>query len=162
MRRSDWLPHGHSTILVRVEWTHGQSGRPLWMPRTQRGFPRGRNEGNLRAVIFEGDTSIGRIAMPEGFKKVYPEALDGITFLDGDGSPIAVMARNLAGHVFVGEGGFARPQRVILWYRSARHLTNRGSRPSPILLARPAPSAAHSPSGALFKEALQDRYIRAV
>ena len=53
----------------------------------------------------EGDTSIERIAMPDGFKRIYAGALDGITFLDGDGNPLAVKARYLAGHVFAGEGG---------------------------------------------------------
>ncbi len=59
----------------------------------------------LHAGVFEGDTNIERIAMPDGFKRIYAGALDGITFLDGDGNPLAVKARNLAGHVFAGEGG---------------------------------------------------------
>ncbi|MBR6870185.1 MAG: leucine-rich repeat protein, partial [Candidatus Methanomethylophilaceae archaeon] len=59
----------------------------------------------LHAGVFEGDTNIERIAMPDGFKRIYAGALDGITFLDGDGNPLAVKARILAGHVFAGEGG---------------------------------------------------------
>jgi hypothetical protein len=62
----------------------------------------------LHAGVFEGDPSIDRIAMPEGFKKIYAGAFDGITFLDGNGNALAVKAENLAGHVFVGSAGILR------------------------------------------------------
>ncbi len=56
----------------------------------------------LHAGVFEGTPNIERIAMPDGFRKIYAGALDGISFLDGDGSPLAATAKNLAGHVFTG------------------------------------------------------------
>ncbi len=59
----------------------------------------------LHAGVFEGTQGIERIAMPDGFRKIYAGALDGISFLDGDGNSIAATAKNLAGHTFVGEGG---------------------------------------------------------
>ena len=58
----------------------------------------------LHAGIFEGTSNIEKITMPDGFKKIYGGALDGITFLDRDGNPLVIKPRNLAGHVFVGEG----------------------------------------------------------
>ncbi len=59
----------------------------------------------LHAGVFEGTPNIERIAMPDGFKRIYAGALDGITFLDGDGAPLAATAKSLAGQVFAGEGG---------------------------------------------------------
>ncbi|MBR6871836.1 MAG: leucine-rich repeat domain-containing protein, partial [Candidatus Methanomethylophilaceae archaeon] len=56
----------------------------------------------LHAGILEGDTNIERISMPDGFKRIYSGAFDGITFLDGDGNTIVANAKNLAGHVFAG------------------------------------------------------------
>ena len=58
----------------------------------------------LHVGVFEGMQGIERIAMPDGFRKIYAGALDGITFLDGDGSPIAATAKNLASRVFSGAG----------------------------------------------------------
>ena len=59
----------------------------------------------LHAGVFEDTPNIERIAMPDGFRKIYAGALDGISFLDGDGNSIAATAKNLAGYTFVGEGG---------------------------------------------------------
>ncbi|MBR4225921.1 MAG: leucine-rich repeat domain-containing protein [Candidatus Methanomethylophilaceae archaeon] len=59
----------------------------------------------LHAGIFDGTTNIERIVMPDGFKRIYAGALDGISFFDVDGSPLAATAKILAGHVFAGEGG---------------------------------------------------------
>ncbi len=59
----------------------------------------------LHAGVFEGTPNVERIAMPDGFKKIYAGAFDGITFLDSDGNPLAAKARNLAGHVFAGAEG---------------------------------------------------------
>ena len=94
------LSHGPEPAIIRLK-----EGALSGCPELREVIFEGGEKVILHAGVFEDTPGIERIAMPDGFKRIYAGALDGITFLDEDGNPLAVKARNLAGHVFVGEGG---------------------------------------------------------
>ncbi|MBR4225917.1 MAG: leucine-rich repeat protein [Candidatus Methanomethylophilaceae archaeon] len=59
----------------------------------------------LHAGIFDGTPNVERIVMPDGFKRIYSGAFDGISFFYENGIPVAVKAKILAGNVFAGGRG---------------------------------------------------------